>query len=143
MEIREVEPSDLEEVNKIASNAFDDFNKFDYERMASNKNYKFFVAKRESEVLGYVIFLHIDEKLEIIKIAVKPKARRCGVASKMIKAMLEFAKENNHTGIILEVNENNCGARSFYEKMGFVSIYVRKKYYGGKDDAVIMELKAI
>ena len=93
--------------------------------------------------LGYVIFLHIDEKLEIIKIAVKPKARRCGVASKMIKAMLEFAKENNHTGIILEVNENNCGARSFYEKMGFVSIYVRKKYYGGKDDAVIMELKAI
>ena len=44
--------------------------------------------------------------------------------------------------ITLEVNENNQYAIKLYKKFNFKEIGQRKKYYNGKDTAIIMELKA-
>ena len=38
----------------------------------------------------------------------------------------------------LEVRASNCAARALYEKLGFREIYVRRRYYGNGENAVIM-----
>jgi len=40
--------------------------------------------------------------------------------------------------VFLEVRESNAPARALYGRAGFVSIAVRKKYYGDGEDAVVM-----
>ena len=49
-----------------------------------------------------------------------------------------MAKEINSESISLEVNENNSIAIHLYESYGFRKVGLRKKYYNGKDNAIIM-----
>ena len=139
MILRDVETRDLGKIAEFAREAFDDFSASDFQKMASDSNYKCFVATKEDEIAGFVVFLRIDSKLEIIKIATNPAYKRQGVASIMMKEVFEFAKNNGHEGVVLEVNEYNLPAYNLYKKMGFKEIFVRKKYYHGTDDAIIME----
>jgi ribosomal protein S18 acetylase RimI-like enzyme len=52
-----------------------------------------------------------------------------------------MAKQENRDNISLEVNENNVEAGMLYEKAGFEIVGIRKKYYNGIDNAIIMTLK--
>ena len=47
----------------------------------------------------------------------------------------------NKKDISLEVNELNNSAISLYKKAGFEEVGIRKKYYNGKDNAIIMTKK--
>lgn len=139
MEFSEVQEEELPEVGEIAKNSFDDYSKDDFFNMSHDKNYKFVVSKIDGRIVGFVIFLRIDEKVEIIKIASHPILRRRGIASGLMQYVQEYATQNGHVGVILEVNEKNVPARKLYSKLGFSEIYTRKKYYHNTDDAIIME----
>ena len=43
--------------------------------------------------------------------------------------------------ITLEVNENNLSAIRLYDKFSFDKLGIRKKYYNGESDAIIMSKK--
>ena len=45
----------------------------------------------------------------------------------------------NAQRILLEVRASNTAAQQLYRKHGFVQIATRKNYYGGTEDAWIME----
>ena len=139
MEIRKVKNDELKQVGEIANFSFDDYLESDFLKMSTDNNYEFLVFVDNNEVLGFVIFLKIDEKLEIIKIATDYSVRRTGVATKLIEFVKLFAKKYGHIGIILEVNEKNFSAQALYSKIGFKEISRRKKYYHNTDDAIIME----
>lgn len=139
MEFREIQENELEAVGMIAHKSFDDYSKEDYFKMAHDNNYRFIVSVLENKVVGFVIFLRIDDKIEIIKIATDPIFRRRGIASGLLNFVKKFAENNGHCGAILEVNEKNLPARSLYRKIGFNEIHIRKKYYHNTDDAIIME----
>lgn len=141
MLIRDVVEKDLPEIGEIAKKAFDDYSVEDYLKMSKDPNYNFVVAESAGSILGFLMYLKIDDELEIIKIATDEKFKRQGVATKLIESMRDFGLKFNHSGIILEVNEINESARKLYEKAGFKQIHVRKKYYHGTEDAIIMELK--
>ena len=49
-----------------------------------------------------------------------------------------MAKEYEKDNISLEVNENNNAAIELYKKFNFEIVGCRKKYYNGKDNAIIM-----
>ena len=138
MEIREFERGDACQVLELAKLIFPDFDEQDYLKMMVNKNYLFLVATINSEIVGFVNFLTIDLKLEIIKIGVKPNFRKLGVATKLIEEMGKYCLKLQKSGILLEVNEKNEPARNLYSKLGFKEIHVRKKYYNYVDDAIIM-----
>lgn len=131
---------DLEKVGDIAQCAFSDYSADDFKKMSQDKNYKFFVAKIGKEIVGFLIFLNIDEKLEVIKVATANNYKRQGVATELFSKMIDFGVAHQFKGVLLEVNENNLPARKFYETQGFKQIYVRKKYYNYTDDAIILEL---
>ena len=49
-----------------------------------------------------------------------------------------MAKEEKKDNISLEVNENNVAAGILYESAGFEVVGIRKNYYNGEDNAIIM-----
>ena len=136
---RDVQARDLESVVEIAQQCFDDYSREDYFNMSTDNNYKFIVASLNNKIVGFLIFLKIDYKLEIIKIATDPNQRRLGVASGLMRFIQEYANCHEYCGVILEVNECNLPARALYSKFGFIEIHIRKKYYHNTDDAIIME----
>ena len=141
MEIREIRSSDLVGVGEIASLSFDDYSSQDYEKMSVDPNYKFWICEENGIVAGYLIFLHIDTKLEIIKIATSPNFRRRGIAEELLRRLFEFGRANGYEGVILEVNDKNLPAIGLYRKAGFEQIHVRKRYYNNLDDAIIMTIE--
>lgn len=90
------------------------------------------------EVICYYSFYNICGEGNINNLAVREDYRGEGIGSFMLDDMIKVAKELNLSGLTLEVNENNAVAISLYKKFGFKIEGKRTKFYGGKDDALIM-----
>lgn len=88
-------------------------------------------------VVGYLKYEVTFDVVNIVDVFVDENFRRQGIATELFVFLFESV---NPDRFMLEVNVNNFKAIKLYEKFGFVTIHVRKKYY--KDgDALIMELK--
>ena len=78
---------------------------------------------------------------DITNIAVAEDFRKMGIGTLIVKELIKKAEEKNLENVFLEVNINNIKAIRLYEKCGFTSEGIRKKYYNNKDDAIIMKYK--
>jgi ribosomal-protein-alanine acetyltransferase len=78
---------------------------------------------------------------DIQTIAVVDRARRRGLGTTLINALLTEARRREATEVFLEVRADNPGAQALYAGLGFVEIAVRPNYYQPDGvDAVIMRL---
>lgn len=91
---------------------------------------------QDNEVIGYLYYSDIYERVEINQIEVKPIHRNCGIGTKLIKNLIETVEKN----ITLEVKINNYPAIKLYKKFNFEKCAIRKGYYQGTD-AILMERK--
>ena len=95
------------------------------------------------KVIGFSIFKKIDEHLELYIIFVSPKHRRLGIGRDLILNGINFCKKKFLNEILIEVNINNSSAISFYKKLKFTNLGIRKNYYnvnGEEFDALLMVL---
>lgn len=76
---------------------------------------------------------------EILRVAVLPEYRRQGLGEKVLGGILQKLEERGVEKVFLEVRASNEPAKALYGKMGFTTIGIRKGYYPGGEDAVIME----
>ncbi|MDE5756262.1 MAG: ribosomal protein S18-alanine N-acetyltransferase [Clostridia bacterium] len=106
--------------------------------LVSDKNAVARVGIIGDEVICYYSFYIICGEGNINNLAVKANFREKGVGRIMIEDMIKVSKELNLSALTLEVNEKNAVAISFYEKFGFKTEGKRTKFYGGRDDALIM-----
>ena len=93
--------------------------------------YRFVAVKNgeSGELLGYGgMFLTLPEA-QIANIAVAPEARRLGVGTMLVRALLAEAASAGAQVVFLEVRESNAGAIALYEKEGFVRAGMRRNYY--------------
>jgi ribosomal-protein-alanine N-acetyltransferase len=68
-------------------------------------------------------------------------ARRKGLGTRLLDALLAAARETHSTSVFLEVRESNAAARSLYEKAGFNQTDRRKSYYTNPpEDAILYRL---
>lgn len=95
--------------------------------------------KVREELIGYLIFYHMGEDLELARVAVSPSHRGQGIASKLMQRMEHYAQQNSCTRIILEVRISNEEAIQLYKKQNYHTLGVRKHYYTNPiEDAQIM-----
>jgi ribosomal-protein-alanine N-acetyltransferase len=91
---------------------------------------------------GYICFWLFEGEMQLVNIAVHPKARGRGLGNYLLNEMLEFAASRSIQTMWLEVRLSNRTARRLYEKFGFLEVGRRKKYYtDNNEDAVVMSLK--
>ncbi len=95
----------------------------------------------EEAVAGFALLRCLDDA-ELIRIAVDTAYRRQGIGYRLLTALKDEAERRGIHDIILEVRESNEPAKRMYEKAGFVTEGIRKKYYSEPtEDAVIMRFK--
>jgi [ribosomal protein S18]-alanine N-acetyltransferase len=81
----------------------------------------------------------IADELHINTIAVEPRSRAQGMATHLMRHVLEDATAAGAGRATLEVRASNTAARRLYEKLGFEIAGVRKAYYSGpEDDGLIL-----
>ena len=130
---------DFENIKENLQNDFDDFwTPSILESELKNEKTKYIVAKNENEILGFAGIWIFPDDVEITNIVTKKTERKKGIGCLLLEKLIEMAKKTNRNNISLEVNENNVIAKYLYEKYGFEIVGVRKKYYHGKEDAIIM-----
>ncbi|TIC84357.1 GNAT family N-acetyltransferase [Nocardioides sp. GY 10127] len=100
----------------------------------------YLVATRaDGEVVGHAVVSLVDVA-ELQRISVLPEHRRSGLATALLDAVVGLAREAGCDRVLLEVREDNDGARAFYARHGFVDLARRKRYYADGATAVVCEL---
>lgn len=138
LEITKMSLSDLDEISDILLTEFDDFwntNILESELKAENSN--FIVAKFNNEIVGFAGIKIIVDEADIMNIVTKKVYRNHGIASILLKNLIEMSKALNLNSITLEVNEKNSIALKLYKKFGFEQIGIRANYYN-HDNGIIM-----
>lgn len=136
--ISKMEYNDLDNLN---ISEFDNFWNLDILKdELKSSNSKFIVAKLENEIIGFAGAKFIIDEADIMNIAVKFSYRKQGIASLLLKNLIDICKNNNINSINLEVNERNFPAINLYKKYEFLEVGRRKKYYDKKFDAILMRI---
>jgi [ribosomal protein S18]-alanine N-acetyltransferase len=96
------------------------------------------LAVTESDrIAGYLVCSRYDQAWHLMNIAVDPGARRRGLGTALLAAMIERAGED--AAYTLEVRTSNTGAIALYERFGFRAAGTRRRYYTDTgEDAMIM-----
>lgn len=119
----------------------DEWNKDMLLSALKNQNFyglKVISDKNSEEVLGYIHYSLSVDSMDINSVFVFPRFRRKGIAEKLLSAVINTAKEKNLDKIFLEVRETNAPAINLYQKAGFNSVGMRKKYYFDGENAIVM-----
>ena len=77
------------------------------------------------------------EEADLANIAVDARFRGRGVAAEMLRRLEAEAKARGVRRIFLEVRVSNAPAMRLYLRCGYAGRYVRPRYYGDGEDAVI------
>ena len=95
-------------------------------------------ALREGRIVGYLICSRYDTVWHVMNVAVDPDARRMGVATSLLEGLLERIEEPEPR-LTLEVRQSNAPAIALYQRLGFRSAGLRRRYYQDNgEDALIM-----
>lgn len=139
--ISEMNLQDLENIKDCLLTDFDNFWSYNIlKQELENGKSKYFVAKQENEIVGFVGILLIIDQVNIMNIVVKKDKRNFGIGSLLLEEIIRYSKIHNATSITLEVNEKNIPAIKLYKKYGFKQVGLRRKYYNNEDNAILMDL---
>ena len=99
----------------------------------------FAALSEKGEPVGYGGMLLVPDEGQVLNLAVHPKARRQGIGSRILAALLEEAKKCGSKSVSLEVRVSNRTAIGLYEHFGFRSVGIRRHFYRHPaEDALVM-----
>jgi len=101
------------------------------------------VDYRNKRVIGYIIFWHINDNIQISNIAIHPDYRRKGIARLLLQRVINSLQKEKVKYITLEVRPSNLTAQSLYRKLGFEIIGVKENYYSKPDENAIVMVKSL
>jgi [ribosomal protein S18]-alanine N-acetyltransferase len=96
------------------------------------------VAEKEGPIVGYVCGRFVADEGEILKVAVHPSYRRCGVGRFLIEKAIGIADHHGIRTLHLEVRMSNTEAIALYELYDFHKVGRRRRYYENGEDALLM-----
>ena len=139
--IRRLELADLDAIEKIE--------RASYPRPWSRSMFVSELAKPSSLSLaatlddgmlaGYLVVSRYVDAWHVMNVAVAEKQRRLGIASTMLRSLLDETGRDAERGYTLEVRVSNVAAIRLYERFGFVQRGIRRGYYtDNREDALIM-----
>ena len=106
------------------------------EELKNNPFGKYLILKENNEIIGYIYYSDIYDRLEINQFEINKEYRNQGKGKYLIQYLIDKEKKD----ITLEVKQDNYSAIKVYEAKGFIQKAVRKGYYNGID-GLLMERK--
>ena len=108
------------------------------EEWKANPFAKYIVLQEKNEIIGYIYYSEIYERVEINQFEINKIHRNCGKGQMLLDYFIKHVDKD----ITLEVKEDNITAIHVDEKKGFQKKAIRKGYYNGID-GILMERKRI
>jgi len=105
--------------------------------LSSPGAFAFISIEVSSLAAGFVLARAAADEAEILTIAVRPNARRKGIARSLMEAAAKEARKMGAKSMFLEVGQFNRPARHLYENLGFAEAGRRKDYYGAENALVL------
>ena len=96
------------------------------------------VAAHGNPVLGCALLARTWETADLVFLAVAPAARRRGIGRALVAAVQERCVQWG-ARLILEVGAANAPAQALYGACGFRQVSRRVRYYGGREDALVLQ----
>lgn len=87
---------------------------------------------------GFILCRVAADEAEVLTLLVLPPYRRCGIASDLLRAGMQTAREAGAAAMFLEVAANNAAGLALYQAEGFQQVGLRRRYYGGVTDALVL-----
>lgn len=140
MEYRKWTYEDLLQIAELEKQCFSD--PWNYRMLAESffsENVSAVAAAEGEKVCGYGFLVAAGEEADIANIAVAEDFRRRGIARAILTELEKAARERGVKKLFLEVRVSNAPAMLLYLRSGFVGRYVRPRYYGDGEDALVME----
>ena len=96
------------------------------------------VATIEGEIVGFAIMRFGDEAAHLHLLAVDPRYRRQGVATKLMDWLEAACRTAGMHHVRLEVRLENLPARQFYARLGYNERGQIKGYYDERESAAVL-----
>ena len=109
------------------------------EKLISEDNKCAFVTEKNGHITCYIGCDIVLDEGNIGNLVTDEKERGKGLATAILKRLLEYLKERGVKNVYLEVESTNTAALSVYKKCGFKSYNIRKGYFGVGRDAILMD----
>ena len=124
--IKPVKKDDLSKLTEIYKDIFDYPSSIkDFENYFKEDTIKIWKISTQ-KIIGFVIFYHVRDEIEIIQIGIMKLCQRKNYGSLIVN---KIKKLKDIRKIFLEVSVENTQAINFYLKNGFKKIGIRKAYY--------------
>jgi ribosomal-protein-alanine N-acetyltransferase len=144
--IRKMIPEDLEEIFSIeTASSFIPWSKNMFLNELQNHFSHCFViqtgALPHPALIGFICFRNVTDESELLNIGVHPHYRQLGIGKKLMEFYMNFCSRLGIKRFYLEVNSSNQSAIRLYQHFSYQSSGLRKKFYQGKFDALLMMKK--
>ena len=139
--IRDARPQDLDQLEQLENACFSCPWSRDVllSQLPGERNEFLVATDQQGRLLGYIGMIVVLDEGDISNVAVRPEARRQGIANALLTIMLQLAERRKLSFVTLEVRQSNTPARALYAKHGFLPVGLRKGYYSApREDAVLM-----
>ena len=93
----------------------------------------------DAALVGYAAVSVVHDVAELQQVGVDPDRRRTGAGRVLLAAVDDLVRAAGVDRVLLEVREDNVGARALYAAHGYVEISRRKRYYRDGATAVVLE----
>jgi ribosomal protein S18 acetylase RimI-like enzyme len=109
------------------------------DRRAHGADQTTFLAVGDGQCVGLVSAGHPHEHpgAELFSMWVSPQVRRVGIGSRLVGAVMDWARAAGDDSLWLWVTQDNAAAIRFYERRGFVATGARKPLASLPDKEVI------
>ena len=108
-------------------------------RAINDRDTNVLIATEQGEIAGFAIMEFGETQAHLSLLGVRPEYRRCGIGTKLIEWLAETALAAGIVSIDLELRASNHGARSFYQRLGFIATAQVPGYYRGVETAIRMQ----
>ena len=141
MTFRRWEKSDNEVIERLERENFaDPWNKRMLDSCFSYDNFYGLVDTESEVIAGYVGAVYSGADADIMNVCVDAPFRRRGIARALMTEIIKYLGERGVENVFLEVRRSNATAISLYEKLGFIKVGERKRYYENTEDALVYVL---
>ncbi len=134
---------DLPEVLEIERQSFEfAWTEEDFLRCLEQRNCVGTVARVGEEVVGYMVYQILKNRIHLLNFAVAPQWRRKGIGTQMVERLKKRLVQQGRQRITLEVRETNLPAQLFFRHCGFRAVCVLRDFYENTtEDAYLMQYR--
>ncbi|NYE95207.1 ribosomal-protein-alanine N-acetyltransferase [Psychromicrobium silvestre] len=103
----------------------------------------YLVAEKDGQAVGYAGLMCLPPTADVQTIGVLPEFEGQGIGSSLLTALIDEARRQGASDVLLEVRADNPRAQQLYQRFGFLHVHTRPRYYRGGIDALIMQLSLL